>query len=598
MREKSKILGYLKPQGLSVLLLAVLLLSSIALQLLNPQVLRAFIDAVSAEEDLPHLIRKAVLFLTIAVAAQVIALSLTYLGETVAWKATNALRLDLTAHCLALDMSFHKAHTPGELIARIDGDVNMLGSFFSDMALRLLANILLTAGILILLFVEDWRAGLIGISYAALTMIALRAVRQPLTQAWAASRQAEADLFGFFGERLLGTEDIRANGAVASAMRELYALMRRTSQHWTKAKIIQGFGFDAVWMVTLAAKAAALALGAWLFYRGRASLGTVYLIFGYISQMEAPINAIRHQIADLQRASASIRRVEEMFHTSPSVVEAPQPIRSLPAGPLPLAVKGVSFRYNDKVRDGKACTGLSNMEDTAPESISVLHDVSFSLEPGQVLGLLGRTGSGKTTLSRLLFRLYDPTQGIIQLGGVDLRALSLSTLRTRVGLVTQDVQLFHATVRNNLTLFKPGFDDEQLLETLQRLGLWTWFQSLPDGLDTVLQTGNQALSAGQAQMLAFARVFLRDPGLVILDEASSRLDPATEQHIERAIDLLLAERTAIVIAHRLHTVQRADIIMILEQGQVSEHGPRERLAADPQSQFSTLLRTGVEEVLV
>ncbi len=574
---------YLKPQWATVLLLAVLLVSSIGLQLLKPQILRGFIDAVGAGDSVAALGRKAVLFLVVAVTGQAVLLCVTYLGETVAWKATNALRLDLTIHCLKLDMAFHKAHTPGELIERIDGDVSALGGFFSEMALRLLANTLLALGIVVLLFVEDWRAGLIGVGYAVCAFFALNAVRHPLTRAWGDYRQADADLAGFFGERLSGTEDIRANGGEAYTMRRLYALMRRVSQTWIKAMMTQGVSFDAVWLITLAAKIAALAVGAWLFFDGRATPGAVYLIFGYVSQMEEPLNAIRHRIDELQQASASILRVEELLALAPSVTESPKPDVALPSGPLAVAVDGVSFHYGD--------TMTANGADT------VLRDVSFALEPGEVLGLLGRTGSGKTTLSRLLFRLYDPTQGAIRLGDVDARDVTLGALRARVGLVTQDVQLFRATVRDNLTLFKPGFDDVRLIQTLHTLGLGTWYESLPRGLDTVLQTGGQGLSAGQAQLLAFARVFLRDPGLVILDEASSRLDPATERLVERAIDLLLANRTAIVIAHRLSTVQRADAIMILDGGQVAECGAREALMADPRSRFSGLLRTGLEEAL-
>jgi len=574
---------YLQPQWGTVMLLAVLLVGGIGLQLLKPQILRAFIDAVGAGDAVAALARKALVFIGVAVAGQAVSLYVTYLGETVAWKATNALRLDLTVHCLKLDMAFHKAHTPGELIERIDGDVSTLGGFFSEMALRLLANTLLAVGIVVLLFVEDWRAGLIGVGYAICAFVVLNAVRRPLARAWGEQRQAEADLSGFFGERFSGTEDIRANGAEPYVMRRLYALMRRVSQTWIKAMMVQGVSFDAVWMVTLAAKIAALAVGAWLFFDGRATLGTVYLIFGYVSQMEEPMNAIRHRIDELQQASASIARVEELLRLAPSVVEAPNLTGALPPGPLAVAVDGVSFHYAD--------APVANGTD------AVLRDVSFALEPGKVLGLLGRTGSGKTTLSRLLFRLYDPTAGAIRLGDADVRDVKLSALRERVGLVTQDVQLFRATVRDNLTLFKSGFADARLLETLYTLGLGTWYQSLPHGLDTVLQTGSQGLSAGQAQLLAFARVFLRDPGLIILDEASSRLDPATEHLVERAIDLLLANRTAIVIAHRLSTVERADAILILEGGQVVEYGAREALVADPRSRFSRLLRTGLEEAL-
>jgi ABC-type multidrug transport system fused ATPase/permease subunit len=219
-----------------------------------------------------------------------------------------------------------------------------------------------------------------------------------------------------------------------------------------------------------------------------------------------------------------------------------------------------------------------------------------------VVGLLGRTGSGKTTLTRLLFRLYDPDEGCICLGEAgrlaDLRQAPLQALRRRVGMVTQNIQLFHATVRENLTFFDPSIPDGKILGAIQDLGLGEWIQSLPNGLDTELSSGGGGLSAGEAQLLAFTRIFLRDPGLVILDEATSRLDPATEALIERAVDKLVRGRTAIIVAHRLGTVHRADDILILEDGQVCEWGERLALAGDPASRFSQLLETGLEEVLV
>jgi ABC-type multidrug transport system fused ATPase/permease subunit len=234
----------------------------------------------------------------------------------------------------------------------------------------------------------------------------------------------------------------------------------------------------------------------------------------------------------------------------------------------------------------------------------VLENITFRLAPGSVLGLLGRTGSGKTSLIRLLMRLYDPATGVVSLGDVPLPELRLADLRRSVAVVTQDVQLFNASLRDNLTLFEPSLPDDRLITTLRELGLGEWYDGLSAGLDTRLGSGSgggaggdAGLSAGQAQLLALARVFLADPRLVILDEASSRLDPATEALIERAVDRLLVGRTAIVIAHHLTTVQRANEIMILSDGRIVEHGGRLALAGDPTSRFSGLLRTGLEEVL-
>jgi ABC-type multidrug transport system fused ATPase/permease subunit len=219
-----------------------------------------------------------------------------------------------------------------------------------------------------------------------------------------------------------------------------------------------------------------------------------------------------------------------------------------------------------------------------------------------VLGLLGHTGSGKTTLTRLLLRLYDPSSGTVCLGHAteqsDIRQARLAELGERIGVVTQNVQLFNATVRDNLTFFDRRIPDEQIVRVIDDLGLGPWFQSLDKGLDTRLATGGSGLSAGEAQLLAFTRIFLRNPGIVILDEASSRLDPATEQLIERAVGRLVQGRTAIIIAHRLATVQRADEIMILEHGRIREHDTRIRLARDPESHFSHLLQTGgLQEML-
>jgi ABC-type multidrug transport system fused ATPase/permease subunit len=211
------------------------------------------------------------------------------------------------------------------------------------------------------------------------------------------------------------------------------------------------------------------------------------------------------------------------------------------------------------------------------------------------MGLVGRTGSGKTTISRLLFRLYDVGEGAVRLDGVDVRDLPLATLRRNVGLVTQDVQLFQASVRDNVTFFDDTIPDARISEVFERLGMSEWLARLPDGLDTRLEASGGGLSAGEAQLLAFVRVFLRDPGLVILDEPSSRLDLATERMIEQGMRALLAGRTGIIIAHRLATVRRADVILTLGGGRVLELGAREALERQPDSHFAALLRVGLED---
>jgi ABC-type multidrug transport system fused ATPase/permease subunit len=337
-----------------------------------------------------------------------------------------------------------------------------------------------------------------------------------------------------------------------------------------------------LWSVTIVLFAGATAFvfgaGSRLFEEGALTIGSVYLIFHYTEMMRQPIERIRMQMEDLQKAGAGIDRVQELFATT-SVLDR-SGAGLLPDGPLSVDFEAVTFTYE----------GPDNGDDPA------LHELSFHMEPGRVLGVLGRSGSGKTTLARLLTRLYDPDAGQVRVGEVPLRDADVTDLRRGIGMVTQDVQLFSASIRDNLTFFDRSVPEGQILEVLDALGFADWVASRPQGLDTPL--GKEGgVSAGEAQLLAFTRIFLEDPGVVILDEASSRLDPATEQLIERAVDRLLENRTGIIIAHRLATVERADDILIMEDGKAVEFGDRLILAEDPGSRFSRLLRTGIEEVL-
>ena len=596
------LVGYLRPQWPRVVLLAVLLLGSIGLQLANPQILRSFIDTAMAGGAPQALTFAALLFIALALAQQLLTVLATYVGENVGWTATNQLRADLTLHCLQLDLAFHKARTPGELIERIDGDVTALANFFTQLVIQVLGNLLLLAGVLLALFGEDWRVGLALTGFAIVTLATLHRIRDFAVPRWTQARQSSAELFGFLEERLAGTEDIRSSGAVLYVLRRLYVLLRELLHKHRAARVAGQVTHVTSHSLFALGNGVGLALGAYLFLHGAITIGSVYLITYYIGLLTMPLEQITRQLQDLQKAGASIGRIEELTQIQSTIRDGPGV--PLPGGALGVEFDHVSFGYADEPSDD----GRPPTDDTRPKTQNsklkthnleglVLHDISFCLEPGRVLGLLGRTGSGKTTLIRLLLRLYDPTQGAIRLGGVDLRAAHLADLRQRVGMVTQDVQLFRASVRDNLTFFDRSIPDARILEALEELGLGPWYRSLPDGLDTRLAAGGGGLSAGQAQLLAFARVFLKDPGLVILDEASSRLDPATEALVERAVTKLLRGRTAIIIAHRLVTVQRADEIMILEGGRIREHGPRERLASDPGSRFYQLLRMGLEEAL-
>ena len=524
---------YLYPLRRKVYLLAGLIFTTLALQLINPQIIRSFIDTAVSTKDSQPLIWAGGIFLATSLLLQLVSVAATYLGEDVGWQSTNQLRADLARHCLRLDMGFHNEHTPGEMIERIDGDVANIAIFFAQFVIRIVGNLLLIVGVLIVLLWEDWRISLALGLYTAVALYGLSKLRQIAVPAWKAAREANADLMGFIEEQLGGTEDIRASGAVPYVMRRL-AEFSRVRMH----KELNGADKSIIIIISWIAlftigQLIAILSGYFLFRAGVLTIGTVYLVISYTNAIFRPLREISNQIENMQQAAAGIDRVEQLYREKSRIVE--QADAHLADGALGVHFAHVNFAYHDEL---------------------ILHDVNFQLAPGEVLGLLGRTGSGKTTITRLLFRLYEVADGSIYLGRngrfPNIKNVPLANLRQKVGMVTQEVQLFRASVRNNLTFFNPAIPDARILAVIEDLGLGDWFAALPAGLDTELRSDGASLSAGEAQLLAFTRVFLQDPGLVILDEASSRLDPATEQLIERAVDKLLQK------PHRYHRGPSAD----------------------------------------
>lgn len=567
--------AYLMPQWQLALLLGTLLFTTIGLELFSPRILARFIDDAREGAAIEILKNSAFLYIGIALVRQVVSVAARYLSERVGWAATNALREDLTLHCLRLDMSFHNQNTPGQLIERIDGDVANLANFFSDFVFRIVGSLILLFGVLGLLYWEDWHIGAALTVYAIIGMACLFKMRSIAVPQWKAARQASSDLFGFLEEQLSGTEDLRSSGATGYALQQFY---KHAGNRLKQERIA---GLKSIWLrntnafVNVLGYIISLISCFYLFNDGAITIGKIYLVIAYTGMLSGPLRRLTRQMEDLQKASASLSRIEELQLLATRVHDGPG--YPLPSGPIAIEFRELTFGYK--------------------EDEPILHDLSFRLESGRILGLLGRTGSGKTTVARLLFRLYDPQSGEIHIGGTDIRQAKIAALRDQVGMVTQSVQLFRATIRDNLTFFNPEVADDHILHVIEDIGLLPWYEQQPQGLDTQLQSGGQGLSAGQAQLLTFVRVFLKAPGLVVLDEATSRLDPATEGMIERAIDKLLAHCTAIIIAHRLATVRRADDILILDEGRVHEHGPRRDLEKDPNSRFSELLRTGLAEVL-
>ncbi len=425
------------------------------------------------------------LYLVIAVCNQLLSVLMSYLGNDVAWRATNQLRSDLLKHCLGLDMRFHNLKTPGEMIERVDGDVTNLSNFFAMFLVQIVGSFILLAGILGFMFTYNWPIATVMTVFTCVSIGVMMIIRDLGVNSSQTERQASATLFGLIEERIAGIEDVQANGSVPYVINRFHRAMRTVFLNGRKAWMLRVVPWNATVVLFTVAVTVVLLMGVHFYLTGKVSLGTLFLFFQYTQMLNEPIEQLGNQMQEFQKAKSGMRRSRELMGLRSEIADGGN--ETLPQGALGVEFKHVNFSYN--------------------KDIPVLHDIHFSLQPGERLGIVGRTGSGKSSISRLLLRLYNIDSGSIRVGGADIQTLRLEALYRRVGMVTQDVQLFDGTLRDNLTLFNSAVPEQTILETIGKLGLRQWIDGLPQGLDTDLSAGGASLSAGEAQLFALTRVF-------------------------------------------------------------------------------------------
>lgn len=540
------------------------------LLLTGPLVVRRIVDRAAAGADVSELRNLALVFLAIVIVGQIAEVVVARSATISAWRTTNQLRLDITRHVLGLDHEFHRRHTPGELIQRVDGDVTSVSELLGRVVPRALGAALLVGGMIVVVTVIDWRIGIgmlvyVGVAIALVLLLRHRAVAESSDEMGAYAR-----LYGGIEERLNASEDLRSNGAGAHAMWRFV----EDSADTLGTSVRRESAFLGMWWgvqgAVVAGTVISLVTSTLLVSRGAMSLGTAFLLFQYVLLIERPLEDIVHELETVQKATGAMRRVTDLLAIEPSIVDAGD--TSPPPGALAVHFDRVGFDYGD---DQPVLTGIG-----------------LGIGAGRSVGIVGRTGSGKTTFSRLVMRLVEASHGAIALGGVPIQQIPLSELRRRVAMVPQEVELFGGTIRENVTLYDPQPTDQQVETALRAVGL----DALADGgIDRQLGAGGAGLSAGEAQLLAMARVWLRDADLVVLDEATARIDPVTEARLESAVRKLMGGRTTLIIAHRLSTLREVDDIVVFDGGRIVESGERDVLAADRSSTFHRLLSLALED---
>ncbi len=565
----SALAALLRPDRGRWIALGLLVAVASALGLAGPVVIRRIIDQATEGATTADIVRLAIVFLVIAGAAQLAQVAVAWSATVAAWSTTNELRLSMTRHVLTLDHEFHRTHTPGELIQRVDGDVTSVSDFLGQVVPKALGSIFLVVGMNTVLFVIDWRLALGMIAYLGFAATVLAANRHRAISEAASEMGEYARLYGGIEERLTASEDLRANGATAYAVDRFVT----ESSAVLVSSVARERAFMSMWWAVQGSLAVGIAVallaGAALVRSGAITLGTAFLLFQYVLAVSRPLEEVVHQLETVQKAVGAMQRVAALDAIRPAVLD--EGSTSPAPGPLAISIRNVSFDYGDDQ--------------------PVLADVDLEIAAGRSVGVVGRTGSGKTTFSRLVLRLTETMTGEVLLGGVPIADIPVAELRRRVALIPQEVELFSGTIRDNVTLFDDEPADTQVIDALENVGLGALAAG---GIDRQLGAGGEGLSAGESQLLALARVWIRQPDLIVLDEATARVDPETEARIDAAVGRLMEGRTTLVIAHRLSTLQTLDEIVVFDQGRVAEHGRRSDLSADGSSRFAQLLELALE----
>ena len=487
---------------------------------------------------------------------------------TASERALFGMRVRAFNHIHALSMAHHTEQQRGALVSRVTSDVETLGQFFRWGGLAWVINSSLMLAALVAMVVYDWRLALVAVATVLPLALVLRFMQRRVVVAWDAVRTRVGESLAAISESIQGAAVIRAYGVQAQAQRRVTRSVERRRRAEVRAGVIGAVFFPSGELFGVLTTAAVLLVGMAIGPEGGLTVGTLVAFAFLVAIFLEPVAEFTELLDMTQQAVAGWKKVLDVLDT-PVEVEDPRPGLALPARALDIELERVSFAYHG-----------------GPPP--VLTEVSLAIPAGTRVAVVGATGSGKTTLAKLLIRLADPTAGTIRVAGIDLRQVSLASLRSSLVMVPQDGFLFDTSVAENVRMGRPDASDREVRAAFEALELDRWVDALPRGARTRVGERGEYLSVGERQLVALARGYLADPGCLILDEATSAVDPATEVVLRKAIARLTEGRTALTIAHRLATAEHADLILVLERGRLVQQGGHAELLADPDGAYARL----------
>ena len=574
-----RVLGYARPFTREIALFLVLVVIDAALVVATPLLLKELIDKGITPRDRGVVVELSLVVAGLALADGALTLVQRWYSSRIGEGLIFELRTEVFSHVLRQPIAFFTRAQTGALVSRLNSDVLGAQQAFTSVLSSVVSNVVSLSLIVVTMATLSWQLTLASLALVPFFLIPARLMGRRLAGLSHAQMGLNADM----GSRM--TE--RFNVAGALLVKVFGDPHREDVEYADRAAGVRDMGikiamnrsvfFVALTLVASLATAMVYGFGGLMAVGGSLTIGTLLALTALLARLYGPLTALSNVRVDIMTALVSFERVFEVLDLQPLITEKPDAV-ALPAGPVAVELDAVSFRYPsaDEV-------SLASLESTASGdrkgSGVVLRDVSFTVRPGELVALVGPSGAGKTTITNLVARLYDPSTGAVRINGTDLRDATLESVHRTVGVVTQEAHLFHDTIRANLAYADPSATEERMVQALRAAQVWGLVSGLPEGLDTVVGDRGHRLSGGEKQRLALARLLLKGPGLLVLDEATAHLDSESEAAVQRALDTALTGRTALVIAHRLSTVRGADQILVVDDGRIVERGTHRELMA-------------------